>query len=135
MNTDTVINIKEPGMAQSMQTPRISERELIKRDAIAFQAKRKYSVASMFSGCGGMDLGFKGGFSVFGRNYERLPIDIIWSNEINEAACRTYRRNLDENIKRGNVWDLLEEIPQRVDALIGGFPCQDISINNGKAYS
>src|SRR5687768_14932227 len=60
--------------------------------------KNKYSVVSMFSGCGGMDLGFRGGFSVFGRNYGQLPFDIIWANEINAAACRTYKKNLDESI-------------------------------------
>ncbi|MBI3793863.1 MAG: DNA cytosine methyltransferase [Nitrospinae bacterium] len=87
------------------------------------------SVVSMFSGCGGMDLGFKGGFSIFGKSYRRLPFNIVWANEINQAAVRTYKRNLDENIQTGNVWDLLETIPKNIDVLIGGFPCQDISIN------
>ncbi|MBN1312337.1 MAG: DNA cytosine methyltransferase [Anaerolineae bacterium] len=83
----------------------------------------------MFSGCGGMDLGFRGGFSVFGRNYSRLPFNIIWANEINQAACRTYRKNIDPNIIWGDVWDAMDSIPENVDVLIGGFPCQDISIN------
>jgi hypothetical protein len=32
---------------------------------------KNYPVVSLFSGCGGMDLGFRGGFSVFGRKYGR----------------------------------------------------------------
>lgn len=74
-------------------------------------------------------MGFRGGFSVFGKYYARLPFNIIWANEINEAACRTYRRNLDANIHCGNVWDLIDKLPENADVLIGGFPCQDISIN------
>lgn len=88
-----------------------------------------FDVVSMFSGCGGMDLGFRGGFEVFGRFYERLPFRIIWANEHNPAACRTYRRNLGVDVRCSDVWDALESMPRRVDVLIGGFPCQDISIN------
>lgn len=91
--------------------------------------QQDFSVVSMFSGCGGMDLGFKGGFTVLGRYYPQLPFDIVWANEINEAACRTYRRNIDQNIICGNVWDSLDSIPKSIDVIIGGFPCQDISIN------
>src|SRR2546427_312728 len=90
---------------------------------------REYTVASMFSGCGGMDLGFHGGFAIFGRWYERHPFRIIWANDNNEAACRTYRLNLGNPIYCGDVWDHLRTLPKKVDVLIGGFPCQDISIN------
>lgn len=86
----------------------------------------------MFSGCGGMDLGFRGDFSALGRFYERLPFDIIWANDINSTACRTYRSNFDAYIHWGDIWDLIETLPEKVDVLIGGFPCQDISVNNGK---
>lgn len=90
---------------------------------------RTYSVVSLFSGCGGMDLGFRGGFSVFGRKYARHPFKIIWANELNAAACRTYRRNIDKNIHQGDIWDFIDKLPSSADVLIGGFPCQDLSIN------
>lgn len=90
---------------------------------------KSFSVISLFSGCGGMDLGFRGGFSVFDRKYAKNPFKIIWANEINQAACRTYRRNLDENIHCGDIWDFIEKLPKNADVLIGGFPCQDLSIN------
>ncbi len=83
----------------------------------------------MFSGCGGMDLGFKGGFRFLGRQYDRLPFEIIWANDNNEAACKTYRANVGSEIICGDVWEVLDSIPENPDVLIGGFPCQDISIN------
>jgi len=92
----------------------------------------KYSVVSMFSGCGGMDLGFTGGFQVFGQRYSSLPFEVIWANDINAAACRTYERNLG-HIHRGNIWDLIDFMPKTTDILIGGFPCQDISVNGKRA--
>jgi DNA (cytosine-5)-methyltransferase 1 len=83
----------------------------------------------MFSGCGGMDLGFHGGFTSLGRKYDPLPFDVIWANELNPAACRTYQKNLGVEIKCEDVWTAIDTIPQQVDILIGGFPCQDVSVN------
>src|SRR5579883_2328182 len=83
--------------------------------------KQQFTVVSMFSGCGGMDLGFRGGFEVFGRHYERLPFRIIWANEHNPAACRTYRRNLGMDVHCADVWDALDSMPNNADVLIGGF--------------
>ncbi len=91
------------------------------------------SVVSMFSGCGGMDLGFLGGFEVFGRRYRRLPFQIIWANDNNAAACKTYRRNLGHEIQCADVWSVMASLPKAADVLIGGFPCQDISINGKRA--
>lgn len=93
------------------------------------RVEREYKLVSMFSGCGGMDLGFLGGFKVFGRVYRRLPFRVVWANEHNPAACRTYRRNLDAEIQCGDVWDAIDSMPNEADVLIGGFPCQDISVN------
>ena len=92
-----------------------------------------FEVISMFSGCGGMDLGFLGGFEAFGRYYDRMPFKIAWANEHNEAACRTYRRNLTGNIHCADVWDVIDSLPKKADVLIGGFPCQDVSVNGKRA--
>lgn len=94
---------------------------------------KPFSVVSMFSGCGGMDLGFLGDFDVFGRHYERLPFKIVWANEHNPKACATYRRNISSDIICGDVWEALDSLPASVDVLIGGFPCQDISVNGKMA--
>ena len=76
-----------------------------------------------------MDLGFKGGFKFGGRNYSQQQFEIVWSNEINPSACATYRRNLDGNIIEGDIWENLNKLPKVADVVIGGFPCQDISVN------
>ena len=76
-----------------------------------------------------MDLGFKGGFSFLGRPYARQPFDLVWANELNEAACRTYRRNIGGHVLQGDIWQRLDDLPAQADVVIGGFPCQDISVN------
>lgn len=88
-----------------------------------------HSVVSLFSGCGGLDLGFRGDFSVLGKHYPKNPFRVVWANDINEAACRTYRRNLSEDIHCGDIWEAMATLPSHADVVVGGFPCQDISIN------
>jgi len=91
------------------------------------------TVVSLFSGCGGMDLGFLGGFDFLGKQYPRTRFDIVWANEINHAACETYRANIGPHIREGDVNALLDALPSHADVVIGGFPCQDISINGKMA--
>jgi DNA (cytosine-5)-methyltransferase 1 len=93
----------------------------------------RFKVVSMFSGCGGMDLGFTGGFKSLGKLYKRLPFDIIWANDISAAACKTYKRNLGHDIHCGDVNQAIAAAPLNPDILVGGFPCQDISINGKRA--
>ena len=93
----------------------------------------RFKVISMFSGCGGMDLGFVGGFEVFGQRYPALPFEVIWANDHNPFACQTYRRNLKHDILHGDVWKAMESLPRSTDLVIGGFPCQDISVNGKRA--
>lgn len=88
-----------------------------------------YSIVSLFSGCGGLDLGFLGDFSFLGQYYRKNPFDIIWANEINKTACATYRTNVDNNIIEGPIEKNYSTLPSYADVVIGGFPCQDISIN------
>ena len=105
------------------------------------ESKKALTVVSMFSGCGGMDLGFLGGFDFLGNRYEKTNFSIIWANEINSAACETYRMNIGNHIIEGDINDVMDTLPQYADVVIGGFPCQDISINgkmlgiNGKRSS
>lgn len=105
------------------------------------QASKPITVISLFSGCGGMDLGFVGGFDFLGQTYQKTGFKIIWANEISEAACKTYRKNLGEHITQGDISEEINNLPESADVIIGGFPCQDISINgkmlgiNGKRSS
>lgn len=100
---------------------------------VAKVAQRKipneFSVVSLFSGCGGLDMGFLGGFEFLGKVYDRLPYKIVWANDIKAPACKTYEANLKHKIHCGDVWEALETLPKHADIVVGGFPCQDVSIN------
>ena len=75
------------------------------------------TIASLFSGCGGMDLGFS-----------QAGYQILWANDFVEKACDTYAKNIGEHIVCGDITKLkLKDIPD-VDLIIGGFPCQDFSM-------
>ena len=76
-----------------------------------------------------MDLGFRGGFRFADHLYEALPFDVVWANDISEAACRTYRLNLNHPIHEGDIATSIKTLPDSADVVIGGFPCQDVSIN------
>lgn len=96
------------------------------------QTEKPVTLVSLFSGCGGMDMGFRGDFDFLGKHYDKNGIDIIWANEINHDACITYRKNLGE-ITEGDINEVIGQLPEYADIVIGGFPCQDISINGKMA--
>ena len=91
-----------------------------------------YKVVSLFSGCGGLDLGFTGDFTFLGKRYAKNPFDIIFANDIFPQAVETYRTNIGDHIVQRDIEDLLknesELIPNEADIVIGGFPCQDFSV-------
>ena len=92
-----------------------------------------WKVVSLFAGCGGLDLGFRGDFTFLNKHYPRNRFEIIWANEINKAACATYRENVDRRIIEGPIEEKFSYLPETADIVIGGFPCQDISINGKMA--
>jgi len=91
---------------------------------------KRYKVLSLFSGAGGLDLGFTGGFTYLGEKYERLPFEILRAYDINPAAVKTYNTNLDQVCQLADVTQLKpEDLPsEEVDVVLGGFPCQDFSV-------
>lgn len=86
-----------------------------------------WSVISMFSGCGGFDLGAEGGFSFLGKYHEKLPFEVIAAYDNDAKACETYRLNIGNNIECVDLTEVPKDEFPSADILIGGFPCQDFS--------
>lgn len=78
-------------------------------------------VVSLFSGAGGLDLGFK-----------QSGFEVVWANDIDPCAVETYRLNIGDHIVCADIADVsLSDVPD-CDVLIGGFPCQGFSVANTK---
>lgn len=86
------------------------------------EKRKKYRVISLFSGAGGMDLGFiNAGF------------DIVWANDFFKEAVESYKKNVDDRIVYGDITKInSSEMPDDIDLVIGGFPCQGFSVANTK---
>lgn len=91
-----------------------------------------HQVTSFFSGCGGLDLGFRGGFSVLGKQYEPLPFDIIGAYDFLQDAVDCYKLNVDDRIQRADLTQVDASSLPATEILIGGFPCQDFSSSGPK---
>ncbi|OPH38313.1 Modification methylase HaeIII [Moraxella lacunata] len=75
-------------------------------------------IISLFSGCGGLDLGFKkAGF--------KIPV----ANEYDKAIWATFKTNHpDTHLIEGDIRNIKEsDFPDDIDGIIGGPPCQSWS--------
>ena len=118
------------------------------QNEIVHNSTAKYRVISLFSGMGGMDVGFAEQVvvhknSIKENNYieanastpdfvnlKRLPFDIVFQNDILPEAKKISELNTwNHNFHLKDIRDLLKEnfkFPN-AEVITGGFPCQDFS--------
>lgn len=78
---------------------------------------KQLTVGSMFAGIGGICWAFK-----------ENGCKLVWANEIDKYACKTYRLNFgDDYLLEGDIQKIdVKSIP-KFDILTAGFPCQTFS--------
>lgn len=102
----------------------------------------KYSVVSLFSGAGGLDLGF----------VQTGRFRVVFANDVLVSASRTYSNNFKLKLEVCKENERVEAVPDTVlacdvsevvlsslkdhgvDLVIGGPPCQDFSIVRGPPW-
>lgn len=90
--------------------------------------KSKLRIASLFSGCGGMDLGAEGGFSYLDKKYFRLRTKIVFSTDFDQAISTIYNDNFANHLVVENIRAINSDSIPEHDILTGGFPCQSFSV-------
>lgn len=80
------------------------------------------NIISLFSGCGGLDLGF-----------ERAGFKIPIANEFDKTIWETFKVNhpkthlIEGDVRKISKKDIQEYVEGEVDGIIGGPPCQSWS--------
>ena len=78
-------------------------------------------VVSLFSGAGGLDLGFI-----------MAGHEIVWANDLFSDAVATYKENIGDHITEADIKTIESNDIPCCDIVIGGFPCQGFSVANTK---
>lgn len=104
--------------------------------------KKSLKIVSLFTGCGGLDLGFH-----LAKN-SKYKYDVLWANDILKHACKSFAKNFNLKLYENPTEEITEPSlycgdiknfsfkkklgQEKVDAVIGGFPCQDFSVLRGE---
>lgn len=86
----------------------------------SYDIKVTPKVLSLFSGCGGLDLGF-----------HKEGYETVWANDFSEWAAESFRNYFGNVMYCGDVAQFDPYTDENIpgcDLVLGGFPCQDFSI-------
>lgn len=118
--TESSITIDKTGILREDETTYIS-----RCSGKLLEDPRRYRLIDLFSGAGGMSLGFS---ETFGQ-----PFQAVWANDFNQYCVDTYNENFGPHCVAGDIVEILEQgkiaIP-KADIVIGGPPCQGFSLLN-----
>lgn len=115
-------------MKNQKDIPVVTEEEALyhaRVDGKLGQVSYRPRLIDLFSGAGGMTLGFTG---LSGHGFQS-----VWANDFNEYAAKTYNANFGSHCTVGDIVDILQNpktIIPKADVVIGGPPCQGFSLLN-----
>lgn len=78
--------------------------------------EKSIKIISLFSGAGGLDLGFS-----------RAGFDIVMANEYDSSIWETYEKNHNAPLIKGDIKEVPSSVFPECDGIIGGPPCQSWS--------
>lgn len=91
--------------------------------------KTPIRVASFFAGGGGLDLGF-----------ENAGFEVVFATDIDQDCCKTLELNKGISVSKnaeilcGDIRNIDEkQLPQNIDLVVGGPPCQSFSASGRRA--
>ncbi len=119
-------------MYQTDNILEINREYLLKEDEATYKARcsgklnnQAYRLIDLFSGAGGMSLGFSAKFN--------QPFEPVWANDFNKNCVDTYNKNFGPHCVCGDIVDILNDpgfVVPKAEIVIGGPPCQGFSLLN-----